>query len=223
MLRGMTSRGIACADLAAASSPGFTLSCLPYAPASARPLAMPVLAITMHVAYAPARTPPPTPAAGAPGRPGATAQPPRPTRALPMASGVRESDPGLHKVIPVTSRITSLGALRTRRGAGVHALEILLPVTLSWKPAGLSTETPTRTGLRMAKGAAGGKVGVPGSVLPTMSAGTSTLPLGSLGREPTARTAMMAVVAAVCEIMLPARCEGETSATPTVGTGEGCC
>ncbi len=114
--------------------------------------------------------------------------------------------------------MTSLGMLR--RSVGIHARDPLLSVTLPWKPAGLSTMTPAVTCRQLAEGAAKGRVGVPGMMLPARSAVTSTLPSRPLEEGPTARKAAMVVVA-VCDVVLPANFKGKTATMPTGRWGRG--
>ncbi len=64
---------------------------------------------------------------------------------LPKPSEVRESDLGRSKVIPVVIMASSSVACRFRRGAGLHALNSVLPSRPSWTPAQLSTEAPPTT------------------------------------------------------------------------------
>ncbi len=209
--------GIACADLAAAQLPVSCFSCVHWAPALARPHVTPGMGTLTNAALAFACATPPAPGWGFTGAQGATARHPTTSHLLPRTSGVRASDPGLHKDVLVASRMSSLGTLR--RNVGVHALDLLLPVTLSWKPAGLSTRTPTVTSRELAKGAAEGRVGVPGKMLPARSAVTSTLPGRPLEEEPTARS-VVEVVVAVCDFLLPANFKGKTATMPTVRKGK---
>ncbi len=115
--------------------------------------------------------------------------------------------------------MASLGTCRTRRGAGFHASKPLLAITLSWISARLSTVAPISFRCRsLAAGAEGGVVGVPSSMLPSRSAGTSTLPHGSLeNARPTANAMRKEEVAAVSRLVLPAMLMGETAATPQHG------
>ncbi len=203
--------GIARAGLAAAHLPGSLLCFSHSAPALARPHAMPGVATSASMAHTAACTASPAPGWALMRTQVAPSRRPTTLHLLPRMSEVGESDPGLRKAFHVASRISSLGT--RRRSAGVHARSSLLPITLSWKPAGLSTRTPTLTSRESATGAAKGGVGVPGTVLPARSAVTSTPPGMPLAEGPTAKM-VAEVVVAVCDVMLPAKSKSKTATMP---------